>query len=112
MKIIPYMFTVDEVLAHIGKPTAVFHNHPVKMLSERYKLFKRDGTTCVACGTKGTHFKLERHSTAIRFHFNLYTDGDELMTKDHIIAKSNGGGNTLENYQVMCEACNMAKGNK
>ena len=111
MLIIPYMFTIDEVLQHVGNPSVVFRSHTVKMLSQRYRLFKRDGTTCVACNKIGTHFKLERHETSVRFHFNLYTDADELMTKDHIIAKSNGGPNTMENYQVMCEECNILKDN-
>lgn len=46
---------------------------------------------------------------------NLYgydKDGNEvLMTKDHIVPKSLGGRNCLENYQTMCCVCNCNKGN-
>jgi 5-methylcytosine-specific restriction endonuclease McrA len=47
-------------------------------------------------------------------HFNLY--GEEhgrlvLMTKDHILARSKGGEDILENYQTMCCVCNNLKGN-
>jgi len=46
-------------------------------------------------------------------HFNLY--GEEngrlvLMTKDHILAKSQGGQDELNNYATMCSTCNNLKG--
>jgi hypothetical protein len=68
---------------------------------------------CVACGLEGKYFFLERHSTEKSAHFNLYglQDGNYvLMTKDHILAKSNGGANHVRNYQTMCSICNNLKG--
>jgi hypothetical protein len=47
-------------------------------------------------------------------HFNLYAEEDArliLMTKDHILAKSKGGQDVLENFQTMCAICNNLKGN-
>ena len=86
----------------------------VKMTSQRYQLFASKGVECVGCGLAGAYFALERnrHEDFGRFHFNLYglRDGAEvLMTKDHIVPKSKGGKNTLDNYQVMCFDCNAFK---
>lgn len=33
-----------------------------------------------------------------------------LFTKDHIVAKSNGGKNIFNNYATMCSNCNRIKG--
>jgi len=112
METLNKVYTVNEVLSDIESQFRTFDGHEIKMQSQRYALFKRDGTICVECGIKGTHFKLQRHTSSIRFHFNLFTDHGQLMTKDHIIAKSNGGPNTMSNYQVMCTYCNEKKDNK
>jgi 5-methylcytosine-specific restriction endonuclease McrA len=34
-----------------------------------------------------------------------------LMTQDHIMPRSKGGANRLENLQTMCCVCNNRKGN-
>lgn len=97
----------------------------VKTGSDRYKLFAKN-RCCVSCGTAGLYYAMER--TVKRrpdgsitpmskgFHFNLYgmnSDGEEVMiTKDHIIPKSKGGANHMDNYQTMCFTCNVEKGNK
>lgn len=84
-------------------------------LSDRYKLFFTKGYICADCGLVGKYFVLEKDETDARYHLNLYTvdEGEEvLMTKDHILPKSKGGKNCLENYQTMCCKCNLKKGNK
>lgn len=116
-------YTVDQVLlavepydAKVGKRFVEFDGDMMKMESQRYRLFKRDGTICVKCKLQGTFFRKERHEHDKQYHFNLYginENGKEILfTKDHIIPKSKGGKNILSNYQVMCYTCNHDKGNK
>jgi len=121
----PKPYPAEEVLSKVildmDKKTADkfgmvdFDGNMVNMASDRYKCFKVNGCSCVACGLTGTHFYLERTSPDIRFHFNLYAideSGQERMiTKDHIVPKSKGGKDTIDNYQTMCKECNERKGN-
>jgi len=112
---IPKHYSIPEVLTKVNLflPFQTFDGNLVKMQSQRYKLFMRDihKLHCTTCGIKATHFLLQRGDDDIRYHFNLFSD-DTLMTKDHIIAKSKGGRNVLQNYQIMCTYCNNEKGNK
>ena len=89
----------------------------IKPNSQRYQTFFTKGCNCVVCGIKGSFFAKERTTGSNEaFHLNLYAvneNGEEvLMTKDHIIPKSKGGKNTIDNYQTMCCKCNFEKGNK
>ena len=52
------------------------------------KVFERDGWKCRGCGVA--------HN----------------LTIDHIIPKSRGGKNSMDNYQTLCKACNLAKGDR
>ena len=55
--------------------------------SRRYRsLVRRDGEVCVWCATT------------------------ENLTVDHILPRSMGGSNKLENLQLLCQPCNQAKG--
>lgn len=96
-----------------------FDNIPVKMDSLRYQVFALKGCVCITCGLEATHFGLEGFKSDTKkggpFHFNLYgwRDGREVMfTKDHILPKSEGGQDIIENMQTMCSECNCEKGNK
>lgn len=80
---------------------------------------------CVVCKRVGTLWLLQAHhchrndngDIILREnpHLNLYTVDDDdslvLMTRDHIVPRSKGGLDVLENLQTMCTICNNAKGN-
>ena len=91
----------------------VVDGYDVYTTSLRYKTFIEKGYKCVCCGRTGAYYALEKShgSNANRAHFNLYSEDDVLMTKDHILPKSMGGANRIENMQTMCTICNCEKGN-
>lgn len=119
-------YPIEEVFAmigeeHLSKSDAKFKKlggsitvdgFDVHRVSLRYQTFYQKGTKCVCCGKEGTHFKLCGDPKTNRRHFNLFADDGALLTKDHIIPKSRGGADTVENMQPMCEECNVAKGNE
>jgi len=114
-------FNISDVLPfatqdkRYAKKTYIVDGTPfiVKMDSDRYQTFNKN-LECAACSLTGSLFLLERehgHEPGIA-HFNLYAIEHEsliLMTKDHIVPRSKGGKNNINNYQTMCEVCNSMK---
>jgi hypothetical protein len=111
-------YGVDEIFPHITtedrKKEYIVNgdSYMVRMNSDRYFVFQRS-RVCVSCGMLGTKMVLDINPGDQSPHFNLY--GEEngrlvLMTKDHIVPKSKGGQDALENYQTMCCICNNLKG--
>ena len=111
-------YTPDEVLSYARvqtrgepRPEREYEEYKVWMDSQRYQLFKRS-CVCVSCGLVGTVMLLQQNPGEERAHFNLYgRKGGTLVmfTKDHIVPKSQGGANNLNNYQTMCFPCNKKK---
>lgn len=99
-------------------------SHRVNINNDRYYLF-RNQKSCAGCGVIGTRLFLcedIQQSEALgvrRFHFNLYgqnvdtndcmKDHFVLMTRDHIVPKSLGGIDSIDNYQTLCWNCNVLK---
>ena len=91
---------------------AIVEGYKVRKISLRYMTFYQKGVDCVCCNRKGSYFLLEGDdNNPLRRHFNLYTEDDVLMTKDHIIPKSKGGKDNVDNMQPMCIICNEKKKN-
>lgn len=84
--------------------------------SQRYLLFKRSGCTCVSCGIIADKcILIAEPDGSNRGHFEFVgTKNDKyvIMTKDHIIPRALGGKDVLENYQPMCQECNVEKKHK
>ena len=105
------------MLPFIGKEDKLFDGDAIHMDSLRYLTFATSGIECVECGIKGLYFAKETddcYSENPRYHLNLYAKNNKgkevLMTKDHIIPKSLGGRNNIQNLQTMCCNCNYKKG--
>jgi 5-methylcytosine-specific restriction endonuclease McrA len=58
----------------------------------RWQVFQRDNWKCVSCGRN--------------------SQNDVILHVDHIIPRSRGGSDSLENYQTLCHLCNIGKSNK
>jgi len=58
----------------------------------RWQVFERDDFKCVACGLSAI-------------------DG-AILHVDHIIPRSKGGKDEMDNYQTLCHKCNIGKSNK
>ncbi len=63
------------------------------MPSLRWQVFARDHWRCVACGRHGAMEGVILHV-------------------DHIVPRSKGGADALNNYQTLCWECNLGKGNR
>jgi len=107
---------IFKIYPHIGdkERLEVVPGITVKMDSLRLLTFKKS-LICEKCGLIGSYFAVERHKygNTATYHLNLYAytwEGEVLMTKDHIIPKSKGGRDTLDNMQTLCIRCNQEKG--
>lgn len=98
------------------KTEGFFKRKPYLKAHRRLKIFHKKGVYCVACGWKATHVnisscKLTKYKENI---FYKFTDSKQkrFLTVDHILPKSVGGTNRLENLQPLCNICNNKKGDQ
>lgn len=89
----------------------MFHGRSINPMSRRMQTFKTKGTTCAHCGLEATHWELVADKYGVDWKLILMSNDVE-MTQDHIIPKSRGGTNKMDNAQTLCMPCNFAKGGK
>lgn len=106
---------IGEKIHVFGKEKAHISGHFVNVSSLRLKTFYSKGVKCPCCDNEGSFFAVERSfGSSGGYHLNLYgVDGEGkeiLFTHDHLVARSLGGSDDLENSHTMCGPCNWKKG--
>lgn len=117
------VFELSEVLPFVssdGKNTTKeYLGETIPMDWDTLQVLKVKGCDCVSCNAKADFVAMEKTPGPKRtiyneWHFNVYAKDylgrPVLMTKDHILAKANGGKDEMDNYQPMCSVCNTRKG--
>ena len=104
--------TKFDFLFFVEKKLNIFNDFKLRNPEDRYDCFIKSGFDCKSCGKIGVIFAIELINSKSFFGhtINLYSEDGSFFTKDHIIPKSRGGRDTLDNYQTMCWPCNAKKG--
>lgn len=75
----------------------------------RLRVFYEKGTTCCQCGVVGTLI-VHGLDKGKNIHVDVCTDDYYPLTIDHILPRSKGGSDDLENLRPMCCICNWERG--
>lgn len=79
----------------------------------RLSVFHHKGTACanINCHRVGTRI-IAGTDRGGNFHIDVYTNDLVLMTVDHVMPRSKGGSESLDNKVPLCQVCNSWKGDK
>lgn len=71
----------------------------------RAKVYERDGYTCQGCGVMAREVPMNYDGRSA-----LYAANGDYLVVDHIVPRSAGGTNAIDNLQTLCDRCNSVKG--
>jgi hypothetical protein len=74
-------------------------------------LAKRDGLKCDCCGDDSLYFMVHPENGLVLVSSHKHKKRQKSMTMDHDILKSLDGTNQIDNQHLLCERCNIARGN-
>lgn len=113
---------LDEGLAMIkstsnNRKVTVLGSYVLPRKSRRLSLLEDGQLFCCKCGLEGKHWYIEKDLRDPTEHFSLQFYGfdkdgiERMLTWDHIVPKSLGGNDSMNNGQIMCHPCNRDKSN-
>jgi hypothetical protein len=102
----------NDFISFATKKSSLFGEYLLRNPEDRYNCFIKSGFDCKSCGKIGSIFAIEliESKSFSGYTINLYSEDGYFFTKDHIIPKSRGGKDSIDNYQTMCWPCNAKKG--
>ena len=114
-------FSTDEMTKFLdlfteNKQIKINGKHQVNR-SNSIRLFCRKGIECVRCHriANSADLMIDSYSNTYQLkftHVDVTSNHKVAFTADHIIPKSLGGQNKLDNLQTMCSRCNSTKSDK
>lgn len=93
-----------------------FGENEAHTTSLRLRTFAVHGCTCYLCGAKGEYFSIDNFASDVEGskHMNMWGTNPKdktplLFTHDHVIPRSKGGADKIENSRTCCTVCNAKK---
>lgn len=102
--------TISNLLNQFDNKKCVKFNGIVINRSPAVKVFSKNGYVCTNCGISADSASIVLDTKSNTYGLQLFcSDQQNRLTMDHIIPKSLGGGDSINNLAPMCRKCNLIK---